>query len=71
MPWTAADADRYNKGLTSGQKKKWATIANEALKQGKGEGYAIRVANAKVRESDDDFDVRSDIEDVKQRRPDG
>lgn len=54
MPWKPSDASKHKKGLTESQKKQWAKIANEALKQcqDKGnkdcEGYAIRVANSKV-----------------------
>lgn len=53
MPWTADDAPKHTKKAnTSAKKKKWAKVANAALKscQAKGdkdcEGYAIRVANA-------------------------
>jgi hypothetical protein len=53
MPWTAKDAKRFKKGLTSAQAAKWAKIANAALAscQARGgsdcEGYAIRTANSK------------------------
>ena len=53
MPWTASDAKRFKKGLTSAQAAKWAKIANAALKacQAKGgkncEASAIKIANSK------------------------
>ena len=53
MPWTASDAKRFKKGLTSAQAAKWAKIANAALKScqakgGKGcEASAIKIANSK------------------------
>ena len=53
MPWTVKDVDRFKKGLTPAQKKKWVRIANSALKdcQAEGgkdcEGRAIRIANSK------------------------
>lgn len=53
MPWKPSDAPSHTKKAnTEAKKKKWAKIANEALKScqaRKGndcEGYAIRVANA-------------------------
>jgi hypothetical protein len=58
MPWTASDAKRFKKGLTSAQAKKWAKIANGALKscQKKGgkncEASAIRIANSKFQQSE-------------------
>jgi uncharacterized protein YdaT len=48
MPWTADDAERHKKGLTREQKRKWARVANAALKEYADEGRAIRVANAAV-----------------------
>lgn len=57
MPWSPGDADRFIKGLSDEQKKKWASIANATLascksKGGKDcEGMAVRVANSKSRES--------------------
>jgi hypothetical protein len=53
VPWTASDAKRFKKGLTSAQAAKWAKIANAALKscQAKGgkncEASAIKIANSK------------------------
>lgn len=49
MPWTAKDAPRHNKGLSSSQKKKWAGIATGILKDTGDEGKAIRVANAAMK----------------------
>ena len=57
MPWTASDAATHIKGLSDSQAAAWAKIANSALSecQGKGgsdcEGYAIRVANAKAKQT--------------------
>lgn len=31
MPWTVSDVDKFKKGLTNEQKKKWVAIANKAL----------------------------------------
>lgn len=53
MPWTAKDAKRFKKGLTSAQASRWASIANGVLRscQSAGgsdcEGRAIRVANSR------------------------
>ncbi|TRO55559.1 hypothetical protein E2P64_06890 [Candidatus Bathyarchaeota archaeon] len=58
MPWTAKDAKRFKKGLTSAQAKSWASIANGVLRscQAKGgkdcEGKAIRIANSKFNEKE-------------------
>ena len=58
MPWTAKDAKRFKKGLTSAQATKWAKIANGALKscqakKGKNcEASAIRIANSKFKQSE-------------------
>lgn len=47
MPWTAQDAQKKTKKAdTDAKKKKWAKIANAALRSGKSEGSAIRIANA-------------------------
>lgn len=57
MPWTASDAATHIKGLSDSQAAAWAKIANNALSecQGKGgadcDGYAIRVANAKAKQT--------------------
>lgn len=49
MPWVPADALRHNKKAdTEAKQKKWATIANAALADGKDEGAAIRIANAAI-----------------------
>jgi hypothetical protein len=56
MPWTTKDVERFKKGLTPAQKKKWVSVANGVLKdcQAKGgsgcEGKAIRIANSKFSE---------------------
>ena len=65
MPWTVKDVDRFKKGLSDEQKKKWVKIANSALAscQRTGgrdcDGYAIRVANSKVGTHMDDYNVVS------------
>jgi hypothetical protein len=56
MPWTTKDVERFKKGLTPAQKKKWVSVANGVLKdcqakKGKDcEGKAIRIANSKFSE---------------------
>jgi hypothetical protein len=56
VPWTAADAKKHKKGLSSSQAKKWARIANNVLRQCEDSGKshkdcaasAVRIANSKV-----------------------
>jgi hypothetical protein len=51
MPWTPADADKHVKGLTPHGKEVWASVANRALMDCKGddcEAKAIRIANAQA-----------------------
>jgi len=56
MPWTAADAKDYKKGLTEKQSKQWARIANSVLKRCMAKGgseetcaaSAIKQANGAV-----------------------
>jgi len=66
MPWTAADAKRFKKGLTSAQAAQWAKIANGVLRscQSQGssdcEGKAIRIANSKF--SDESFELEALVE---------
>ena len=63
MPWTVKDVDDFKKGLTPAQKKKWVKIANGILKDCEAdggsdcEGKAIRIANSKFMEWDEE-DVR-------------
>jgi len=47
MPWTPKDADRFKKGLTKKQKKKWAAIANAVLRRTGDDATAIRIANSR------------------------
>lgn len=50
MPWTAKDAKRHTKKATTPKKKRqFAHVANAMLASGKGEGAAIRAANAAVK----------------------
>ena len=46
MPWNPEDAEQHKKGLTDKQKRKWAAVANSALKRGSDEGSAVRQASA-------------------------
>lgn len=54
MPWGVGDVDKFRKGLSEEQKKKWVVIANGVLKSCQDDGgenceaTAIRVANSKV-----------------------
>lgn len=54
MPWTVADVDRFNSGLTQSQKRQWVRVANSALERCQNEGgsnceaSAIRQANGAV-----------------------
>lgn len=49
MPWTAKDASsKTKKANTPAKRKKWAKIANAALKSGKSEASAVRIANSRV-----------------------
>ncbi|MBM4240582.1 MAG: hypothetical protein FJ150_02755 [Euryarchaeota archaeon] len=53
MPWSAGDAKKHKKGLTSAQAKKWAEIANSVYRDCMStkdndkfcSGKAIRLAN--------------------------
>lgn len=62
MPWKEADVDRFNKGLTPSQKKRWVAIANSVLKNCIGskkkhlkpsecEAKAVIVANSILKKS--------------------
>lgn len=72
MPWTVADVDRFNKGLSDKQKRQWVSVANstlsECLKKGNNrkscEGKAVRVANGVVKKetSDKELYEMSDIQ---------
>lgn len=68
MPWTVDDVDRFKKGLTATQKKRWVKVANSAYERCAEEGEktnldcevsAIRIANAKF--SDNAFSVNENI----------
>jgi hypothetical protein len=56
MPWTIADVDRFNSGLTDSQKRRWVRIANSVLESCLSDGgshetcdaMAIRQANSAV-----------------------
>lgn len=50
MPWSPRDAPRFTKAADSPEKRRrWARIANEALKRGLSDGAAIREANAALK----------------------
>lgn len=59
MPWNASDVERFKKGLSRKQKRKWASIANGALAscmEGGGSdkecsGRAVRIANSKFEDN--------------------
>jgi hypothetical protein len=56
MPWSVADVDKFKKGLSDSEKKKWVNVANSVLekclknggKQDECEASAIRQANGSV-----------------------
>ncbi len=60
MPWTVADVERHNKGLSDKQKRQWVHVANGALQRCLSEGRdsktceasAIKQANAVVSKKD-------------------
>ena len=77
MPWTTADVDEHNKGLTDAQKETWVEVANDRLKacmdddgeQDKCEASAIKQANSAVSEKKTDEErglLRSLWESIKQ-----
>jgi hypothetical protein len=51
MPWSPGDAQRFKRGLSKESQRKWAKVANSALKQYGDESKAIRTANSQVRNS--------------------
>lgn len=51
MPWDGQSFRKHNKKLTSGQAEKAAAIANAVRRSGKDDSSAIRIANAKIKES--------------------
>jgi hypothetical protein len=62
MPWTVADVDEFNSGLSDSEKEQWVSVANERLQacldeggsQDECEETAIRVANGVVNNSSSD-----------------
>lgn len=56
MPWTVSDVDRFKRGLSAAQKRRWVRVANSALRscldnggqQRQCEASAIRQANGVV-----------------------
>lgn len=63
MPWTVADVDRFKKGLTTAQKRRWVRVANSVLAKCKSNGgsnceaSAIRQANGTVNSNTMEIDV--------------
>lgn len=50
MPWNSKDAKRHTKAAnTPKEARKWAKVANSALKRGASEGSAVRQANGVVK----------------------
>lgn len=50
MPWKAKDASKKTKKAdTPKEKRMWRDVANSALKSGKSEGAAVRIANGVVK----------------------
>ena len=49
MPWSASDAISHTKKAdTPAKRRRWAAVANSALKGGDSEASAIRQANAVI-----------------------
>lgn len=66
MPWTVADVERHNKGLSDKKKRQWVAVANDVLERTGSDAQAIKAANAAVRESGD-YSIRDDIDREKAR----
>ena len=60
MPWSIADVDAFNKGLSDAEKERWIAVANSTLADCEAEGgddcdaLAIRTANAAVSRTRDE-----------------
>ena len=65
MPWTVANVDEHNKGLSDQKKRQWVTVANKALaacmkddgEQDTCEASAIKQANEAVSQSEETAEV--------------
>lgn len=68
MPWTSADATRHKKGLSGSSARKWADIANSVLSRTGDEAQAIRVANSRVKPSDNEAVRKKLREKVEEKR---
>lgn len=63
MPWTVADVDKHNKGLSAAKKRQWVRVANsvraKCLEEGKSESTcdaaAVRQANGVVSNSTENY----------------
>lgn len=61
MPWTVADVDRFKRGLSPTQKRRWVRVANSALAACRADGgrdceaSAIRQANGVVGHKEQDM----------------
>lgn len=65
MPWTKSQVEKHKEGLTDSQKEKWVSIANSVLQnclddggnQSECEGKAIRIANSKVGQNNNNMEI--------------
>lgn len=62
MPWTEADVDRHNKGLSAKQKSVWVQVANQELASHGDDARAIRSANAAVAKMHKESNVEITLE---------
>lgn len=51
MPWSKADVDKHNSGLSEAEKSMWVRVANKALRSGDDEGTAIQKASGAVKKA--------------------
>lgn len=51
MPWSVADVEKFNKGLSDSQKSMWVRVANKSLRSGDDEGTAIKKASGAVKKA--------------------
>lgn len=54
MPWGPEDVNKHNKNVSGSSKAKWARIANSVLAQTGDEAMAIRIANSRVKPSNNE-----------------
>jgi hypothetical protein len=72
MPWTVKDVDKFKKGLSDKQKRKWVAVANDVLHRCKSnigdsgtncEARAIKAANSSI-SNNNDMEVDVNLFDV-------